>query len=368
MSKMISLSFLTASLQSLFLGATAQLTPNNILPVSSSGLTAIKYSSVGGAGSYSQVTDILPGQWPSCDVNPYCVTSQVSTSGALAPFDDEMTLVFRGPMNIYNVAVYQPTANTSSSTWTQVSSWNQGSEPSNLVFMANMGGGASGNWSICAGASQSYVNGAWNAAAASPNAETYSGYLDGANQINIMTANECGDASPCTGYSWGTANHAWAGSKMFVFTVDMPASSDASQVPAVWALNAQVVRATQYGCNCRGMGGNGGCGELDILEVLPSGSPNQATSELYSYKGATGSGAQAFPRPGSPATYAVIFDVDTDSIAIQGLTDWTYSTASVPRSMIDGYLSAPTTTIAFGGNTRRSPRSFLGAHRRRHHS
>lgn len=29
----------------------------------------------------------------------------------------------------------------------------------------------------------------------------------------------------------------------------------------------QVVRTAQYGCNCRGMGGNGGCGEFDIVEA-----------------------------------------------------------------------------------------------------
>lgn len=29
----------------------------------------------------------------------------------------------------------------------------------------------------------------------------------------------------------------------------------------------QVVRTAQYGCNCRGAGGNGGCGEFDIVEA-----------------------------------------------------------------------------------------------------
>lgn len=30
----------------------------------------------------------------------------------------------------------------------------------------------------------------------------------------------------------------------------------------------QVVRTSQYGCNCRGAGGNGGCGEFDIVEAV----------------------------------------------------------------------------------------------------
>ena len=66
--------------------------------------------------------------------------------GNLAPFDDEMTIAFRGPMTLYNIAVYQPT-NSSSASWKQVSSWAAGEKPSNLVFMNNDGGDVSGEWS-----------------------------------------------------------------------------------------------------------------------------------------------------------------------------------------------------------------------------
>lgn len=57
-----------------------------------------------------------------------------------------MTIVFQGPMNIHNIAVYQP-ANTSAATWKQTSSFTSGQAPTNLVFMNNDGGGASGEWS-----------------------------------------------------------------------------------------------------------------------------------------------------------------------------------------------------------------------------
>ena len=71
--------------------------------------------------------------------------------GNLAPFDDELTVAFRGPMNIHNIAVYQPAsstgANASSASWKRVSVWAAGEEPENLVFMNNMGGGKSGEWS-----------------------------------------------------------------------------------------------------------------------------------------------------------------------------------------------------------------------------
>ena len=57
-----------------------------------------------------------------------------------------MTLVFRGPLNLYNVAVYQP-ASAGGATWSRVSAWAAGEEPTNLVFMNNNGGSKSGEWS-----------------------------------------------------------------------------------------------------------------------------------------------------------------------------------------------------------------------------
>ena len=65
-------------------------------------------------------------------------------AGNLAPFNEEMTFNFRGPMNLFNIAVYQP--DSTGATWSQVSSWEAGQVPNNLVFMNNKGGGASGEF------------------------------------------------------------------------------------------------------------------------------------------------------------------------------------------------------------------------------
>lgn len=69
----------------------------------------------------------------------------VGTTGNLAPFNEEMTFNFRGPMNLYNIAVFQPDA--SGATWTRKSSWAAGQPADNLVFMNNLGGTASGEFS-----------------------------------------------------------------------------------------------------------------------------------------------------------------------------------------------------------------------------
>lgn len=186
---------------------------------------------------------------------------------------------------------------------------------------------------------------------------------------NIVTAQACNDTNACDAFYRGTANHGWKDSKMFVMTVTMPDSSDASQVPAIWALNAQIVWSAQYGCNCRNEGAQG-CGELDIAEVLygSGDDPNAAISEIYSFKGATGSGASSFARPvDTPTTYSVVFDTTNDQITINELTEWDYTQTAVTRSIINGYADASAgETVSFSSNTRRADkRSIFGAHHRR---
>ncbi|KAI0657777.1 putative TOS1-like glycosyl hydrolase-domain-containing protein [Cubamyces menziesii] len=361
----LSLAFITLATLYCSRASAQQSTDNLISPASASGsLTGLKYTNVGATGTYNQVTNLVPGTFPSCDVNPFCITQPKQISGALAPFNEEMTFNFRGPLNLYNIAVYQP-ASTSASTWTQVSSWVAGQAPNNLVFMNNLGGDKSGVFSICGGNSQSFANGAWTDATTAANAEVASGFLDEDHEINIMTAQTCDD-SPCDGFARGTANHGWADSKMLVVTFDMPPSSDASKVPAIWALNAQVVRSAEYGCNCRGEGSPGGCGELDILETLVGADPNQGISEIYSVKGATGSGStNFFARPTTDkVTYGVVLDVQMDSIAIQRLISWDYTQTSVSREVIDGYLNAPALEVSFATGAKK--RGVVGGHRRRH--
>ena len=180
-----------------------------------------------------------------------------------------------------------------------------------------------------------------------------------------MTATTCQEGH-CDGFYRGTANEGWSGSTMIVVDFQMP--SDPVSLPAFWALNGQVVRAAQYGCNCRGVGGNGGCGELDIAETLTPNSPN-AISELYSFKGAVGTGdSNYFPRPSNGrATITAIFDVETDAIAILDLSSFDYSQSQLPRSTIDDYLNAPAMQIAFGTSKRSNETRTSRLHHRRRH-
>jgi len=349
----------------LALRALADSPSNAVSPSTSGSISGIKYSHVGTTGTYQQITNMIPGVFPTCSANPSCTTQTVSVSGPLAPFDEEFSLVMRGPMALYNVAVYQP-SNSSGATWKQVSSYANGNTPNNLVFLNNLGGGASGEWSICGGNSLSYSSGSFSTAAASPNSQPYALQLTGDDEVNIATSTSCTDV-PCDGFSRGTAYHGWSGSKAFVLSFDMAAQSaaDQSKPPALWSLNTQVLNSAQYGCNCRGQGVPGGCGEFDIFEVLPSNLDN-AISEIYGPSGATGTGNNNwFARPTSETTIIVIFDVQTDSIMIQKLTGWDYTQSQITRSVIDGYLNGQAMQVNWNGGSN-SRRHLMGTHRRRH--
>jgi len=66
-------------------------------------VTAITYTGVGGAGFYNKINNM--------DSNDgLCTSSAQSYSGTLAPLDEEVSLHFRGPMNLKQVAVYTPSA------------------------------------------------------------------------------------------------------------------------------------------------------------------------------------------------------------------------------------------------------------------
>lgn len=76
----------------------------------------------GGPGSYDQVTNIAS-----------CSKSSVTTSSPVSPLDTGVTVAFRGPMTIYNIAVFDGT----NGTWSKVSSYEKGGAVANMVFLNN---------------------------------------------------------------------------------------------------------------------------------------------------------------------------------------------------------------------------------------
>jgi hypothetical protein len=301
---------------------------------------AITYTNVGTAGSYGQVVNSTVA--PSCIPNT-CDKTQKSVSGPLVPFDDEMTMVFSGPMDLYQIAAYEP----GSGGYTRVAYWDR-CTTEGLAFVGNK------QWYQCNGYVQSYVTDDGTAESNTP--VQFTGELDAGIGVNVMSSVLCSGTtagSDC-GFSRGLALHGFkgdaAGNKIFATKMRMPLGD---VTPAYWILPAQVVRSSQYGCNCRGEGADGGCGELDVAEVLGGATanpahPEQATTTIYSFQGVTGGGTAYFQRPVyETATFLVIFDAASSSIAMRrlGATDFDFG-PEIPEATVEGWLANQGTTRA----------------------
>jgi hypothetical protein len=301
-------------------------------------VTAITYTGVGATGIYDRVVTSTVA--PSCTPN-VCDTAPTPVSGPLAPFTEEMTLVFSGPMEIYQIAVYNPDAGA----YARVAYWDR-CTTGGLAFVGNKA------WYQCNGYVQSYVTA--NGGASSPTPVQFGGSLEAGVGVNVMSSTPCTgttDGTDC-GFSRGLALHGFqgdaAGSQIFAAKLRMPIGD---VTPAYWILPAQVVRSSQYGCNCRGEGAQGGCGELDVAEVLGGATadpahPEQATTTIYSFQGVTGGGTSYFQRPVyETATFIVLFDAASSSIALRrlGATDFDFG-PSVSQTTAQAWLANSGTT------------------------
>ncbi|KAF1329182.1 Gpi anchor protein, partial [Globisporangium splendens] len=294
-------------------------------------------SSAGGPGSYQMVTDYAT-----------CTKQTEKTSSPVSPLDDDVTLVFRGPMNIYNIAVFDGT----SGSWNKVSSYTKGGSATNMVFMNNRNidyGGKSSpeGFSTADGkgnAKESTPFGGNLAAASNPYGQSIYADEKTGTEVHIMTSKKCGQDGACKGYydKDGTAFQGWGGAKkMFVTKVDM-AQGGAPNLPAIWMLNAQIVRSNQYQCNCRGMGKGGGCGELDIAEVIEKDTSVVAT-HYYFYDGQTAPGHDSFgKRPvDGPTTYVTIIDESYGVKVLEiGADDFDFEASSVTQDVISQWEKA----------------------------
>lgn len=323
-----------------------EVTPTDRRPVSDSIEASVTVTSVGGTGSYGRVSRMDPGVFGQSCPSTQCVQVDQPISGSLAPFNEEISVAFRGPMTIHNIGVYEP----SSSGWESVSSYNQETgSSSNLVFMNNKGNGKdSGIWTTCGGNSASFASADGSSAASSP--QQFNGRLHGSTEVHIMSGSAC-TGNTC-GFHRPTGYHGWTGSnggkKIFIVRAVMP-NDHGDNMPAIWMLNAQVVRTAQYGCNCRGMGDSGqwkgGCGEFDVAEVL-SGNKSKLTSTIYSFKGSRGAGEYADRPTNKAATFVVVFDTANGGIIkvlMLGENDVDFS-QGISSSRVSSWLSTATGT------------------------
>ncbi|ODV64329.1 Tos1p ASCRUDRAFT_30144 [Ascoidea rubescens DSM 1968] len=234
--------------------------------------------------------------------------------------------------------------------WSRSSYYTPGSAQ-NLVFLNNLGGVTdSGTWSSCFGNSLSFC--AANGQDASSSSQVLKEVTIGSDvEYIIYSGSKCGSSSAsgdCGYYRSGIpAYHGFGGSnKIFAFEFTMPTDSGSASdsnydMPAIWLLNAKIPRTLQYGsssCSCWSTG----CGELDLFEILSSGS-DKLISHLHTGQGSDGTSSGGggssdfFKRPTSSSMKAVAV-LSGSSISIVKVDDFDFS-SSLDESTVNGWLS-----------------------------
>ncbi|KAI0474778.1 putative TOS1-like glycosyl hydrolase-domain-containing protein [Xylaria cf. heliscus] len=202
-----------------------------------------------------------------------------------------------------------------------------------LVFLANVGSdGISGTWDTVWGSSLAYVNEEGTSAVASP-AVLKDKLLVDKQEIAIFSDTPC-DESCGVSRPKSVAYKGFEGaSKVFIAEFSMPDSGESGDdlnMPAYWLLNAAIPRTGQYtACSCwKGDLDNpqdGGCGELDVVEVLSSGD-RRAKSTFHFAKGTGDSHYIDRPVDG-PITVALVMDAASSTVSIKVLDSFDFSTS-----------------------------------------
>jgi hypothetical protein len=63
-------------------------------------------------------------------------------------------------------------------------------------------------------------------------------------EITVLTSKPCQGVADC-GYYRGVGLHGWDGDKIFVVETSMPLVGGSNDNPAIWSLNAKIVRTAQ---------------------------------------------------------------------------------------------------------------------------
>ena len=185
-----------------------------------------------------------------------------------------------------------------------------------LVFLNNMG-----NWTQAMGNALGYSSADGCSAVEEPTT-LGSVQIPSTNEVIIFSDTKCSGDS-CGAYRPdGAAYHGFEGTdKAFFFEFSMP-NAAGDNMPAIWALNSQIPRTSQYSsCSCWGSG----CGELDVFEILASGD-TRAKSTLHGNSPCLGGDSDYFDRPtGSTIVLGVIMTNSNVHITVMDSFDFDLS-------------------------------------------
>ncbi|HMI88303.1 MAG TPA: DUF2403 domain-containing protein [Polyangiaceae bacterium] len=221
----------------------------------------ITFETIGAAGWYPSRRDPASGQCDAFQSSTCCMAKANITSDALTPWDEDLIVSLRGPMDVKQMAVYQP--DPSSGAWNLVSAWDAASPsaPRGLAFDGN----------------NTEKNG-------------FPGTVGTECIVNVSTSDvfACGAGSTpfCPPAAGKQMHRGWTGSKLFVVLAGMP---HADKVPGACSTTTtggwydapwiglsvgELVRAGQFqACQCYAKDQTksslaDGCGQFNVFEVV----------------------------------------------------------------------------------------------------
>lgn len=257
-------------------------------------LLVLQFENFGFDGSYTPVAALNDPDLDQC----LCEAGKpVTFSGPLAPLNGEVLVHFRGPLILHNFAFYTSDNfakdDSSLSDWTKVLSYD-GTLAKNATFLTT-----AGNDSKCLGKALTYAGSDGISKANEPTVLGQNTLIKLNQEYVIFSLTKCGDLGvdgDCGVYRKGIpAYHGFSNAiKMFLFEFEMPTDNDGSSdsipnfnMPAIWLLNAQIPRTSQYqtnatyvNCSCWRLG----CGEFDIFEVMNSTDSGKLVSTIHDYQ------------------------------------------------------------------------------------
>ncbi|KAJ4388405.1 target of Sbf [Neurospora sp. IMI 360204] len=292
----------------------------------------ILYTKITKPGTYQEVT-FMDNQSGECRFSPR------EFKGDLAPYNEPLSIIFRGPLRLKQFSVYTPGGGGSSN---RIGEYHAASQARNgIMFLGNRGGAGSGVAGGPFGASLSYVSADGLGGASGPQT-IHDAPLVSHAEFVVTTDQPC-DGSCGYRRPGAVTYKGFPGSaRVFMFEFSMPDEPQhngeaGGNEPAIWLLNSRIPNTAQYNtCNCWASG----CGELDIFEILYPGQTKAISTFHLGGDGKSAGDANWLQRPtGGPIKLAVVMDATkggTVSIKNMGASNGERFGGSLSASQVEG--------------------------------
>lgn len=314
----------------------------------------ISFSNVGFNGSYTPVKSIKNADKDSATCS---VGDKKWFTGPNAPISEDVSVHFRGPLVLHKFAFYNASTftvgdNRTSSNWNRVAYYDADSQAAeNVTFLTN-----AGKDSPVLGKALSFAGTDGVSSSSSSSVLAKDTLVGSGGEYSIFSNVTCpksGYNKACGVYRSGIpAYHGFSGAtKMFLFEFEMPTETKSNSssfefydMPAIWLLNDQIPRTSQYptkaNCSCWASG----CGEFDIFEIMNGTERNHLYSTFHTFQGiedlGTGIQANGYIARDTSSTMKGGVVIDSDGNTVVFVSNSTTFDETLNAETVNGILAS----------------------------